>query len=257
MCLTDYAPDTQAFDLDRFSPDASQNSSHLDGSSEPAREHHHVDQVAGASSFNQQEYKSEMNVGAQESPRTTANAAKKSCNCIDSALRLLEALEIKTSIVNARTVDQILCFGKQALMECNRLLECQACVASSSFIMLLVVICQKLVLVFEELVHCISNEERISHKERRETWNSLSKESTASLGAFRIDTQEEWWGVFGTLTILQFRSLEILLDQLKLSAASWGWETHSAMLRLSESQIQKATCILLKAMQSPPQMVDR
>ena len=100
---TDCAPDTKAIDFDCFSPDASQNSSHSDGSSEPARKHHHVEQVADASSFTRKE--NESNVGAQESPRTTANSAKQSCNCIDLALRLLEALAIETSIVNARTVN--------------------------------------------------------------------------------------------------------------------------------------------------------
>ena len=110
---------------------------------------------------------------------------------MDSALRLLGALETKNHTLNAHTVDRILCSEKQALVEWNRLLDCQEYVASSSFITLLVVICQKLVWAFEKLVHCISDEEQRSDKERRRTGHQLSGASITSLGTFRIATRKE------------------------------------------------------------------
>lgn len=200
-----------------------------------------------------------MDRGIQYSPKIpddSAIIAKTSCICVDSAIRLLEALEIKTNQVDARTTDQVLSFGKCALVECHQLLECQSCIANSSFMMLLVVICQKLALAFEKLVNCISDEEQ-RLREKRKKAIPLDGESVASFGAFRLDTQEEWWSVFGTLTILQLRGLAVLLARLKVSAARWSWETQSKMLASSESQIQHATCILQKAMQSPLEMVER
>lgn len=259
-CRTDYALDTEASDLSHFSPDTSQSSSHAENASEDARDTHHQDKVADASSLNQKDCQKKSGTGghcsleAADSSKLVGNSV---CHCVDSALRLLEALEVKTSRVDARTIDHILCFGKRAMVECNRLLDCQACVANSSFMMLLVVICQKLVLTFEKLAHRISDEEQRLHDERKKIANPLNEESVVSLGAFRLDTQEEWWGVFGTLTVLQLRSLGILLDRLKVSAACWTWGTHSAMLDLMGLQVHNATSVLLKAVQSPLKVVDR
>ena len=174
--------------------------------------------------------------------RHTSNTAS-SCRCMSTALDILEVLEIKNSKMSLEAIDGILSFKKRALNQCNVMLECQGCNSHSQFMMLLVVICDKMVASFERLslscrdVHQQFNAE-VESKAKKGEGSAIFGGKSMSVGEYEVDLDEERCYLVRQLVMLQLRNLATFELRLKGIANGWSWDTHKTMLATIDKRLQ-------------------
>ena len=78
-----------------------------------------------------------------------------SCSCVESALVALEALELEGHLINPTLLDQNLQLKKQTLLHCAEILSCKACNRSSSLILLIILLCQRIAGSYERPSHLL------------------------------------------------------------------------------------------------------
>lgn len=138
-----------------------------------------------------------------------------------------------------RNVDSLMGFQKHAFTQCNVMLDCQSCNAASSFMMLLVVISQRLMSSFEGLLQALDGSfARHSDNDGPSQQGECGKKRLGHLGDFDIDRGEEWACLIGGLIMLQLKSLAAFLERLNGFAAGHKWDTHRAMLHDVERQMR-------------------
>ncbi|KAL8724113.1 MAG: hypothetical protein Q9166_008125 [cf. Caloplaca sp. 2 TL-2023] len=191
---------------------------------------------------------------------TSSHSTASSCRCMSTALDILEVLEIKNSKISLEAIDGILSFKKRALNQCNVMLECQGCNSHSQFMMLLVVICDKMVASFERLslscreVHqqmhidpsTLGNQQ--SQCPIQGTTNNNTKKSTEGftivdgkplfVGEYEVDLDEERCYLVRQLVMLQLRNLATFELRLKGIANGWSWDAHKTMLATIDKRLQ-------------------
>lgn len=175
-------------------------------------------------------------VGSLPSPASSHSPP--SCSCMHTALGILENLEVKNSRLNLDAVDHVLCFKKQALTQCNAMLDCRNCNALSGFMMLLVVICEKMVASFERLATSCHDQQKQQHHETpsglggwaKADGTGLGKGQSIFLGDYEVDLAEERWSLVRVLVMLQLKNLGNLLMRLRSVSSPWNWETHRTIL---------------------------
>ncbi|MCJ1383954.1 hypothetical protein MMC17_007068 [Xylographa soralifera] len=155
------------------------------------------------------------------------------CQCLTSALTVLETLSIEDSRTNWHRLGHLLQFTKGALNECNYLLECPRCSCVSNFMMLLIVVCQKTITTFEHVLVVLTERYQVRHSSRP----SQTVEASSKMGmdkgearvmavkGFEMEGEEEPC-LFGALTSIQLRSLGSLLVRIKTIMPGWKWEQH-------------------------------
>ncbi|KAL8950138.1 MAG: hypothetical protein Q9222_003815 [Ikaeria aurantiellina] len=173
--------------------------------------------------------------------RHTASGSANSCRCMSTALDILEVLEIKNSKMSLEAIDGILSFKKRALNQCNVMLECQGCNSHSQFMMLLVVICDKMVASFERLslscreVHQQIHE--IGDIKKTEGFTIVDGKSLF-VGEYEVDLDEERCYLVRQLVMLQLRNLATFELRLKGIANGWSWDAHKTMLATIDKRLQ-------------------
>ena len=165
-----------------------------------------------------------------------------SCRCMSTALEILEVLEIKNSKMSLEAIDGILSFKKRALNQCNVMLECQGCNSHSQFMMLLVVICDKMVSSFERLsLSCREVHNHITEvgdiKRAGEGFTIVDGKSLF-VGEYEVDLDEERCYLVRQLVMLQLRNLATFELRLKGIANGWSWDAHKTMLATIDKRLQ-------------------
>ncbi|KAL8661266.1 MAG: hypothetical protein Q9202_005750 [Teloschistes flavicans] len=170
----------------------------------------------------------------------TASGAS-SCRCMSTALDILEVLEIKNSKMSYEAIDGILSFKKRALNQCNVMLECQGCNSHSQFMMLLVVICDKMVASFERLsLSCREVHQQIAEvgdMKKAEGFTIVDGKSLF-VGEYEVDLDEERCYLVRQLVMLQLRNLATFELRLKGIANGWSWDAHKTMLATIDKRLQ-------------------
>ena len=160
---------------------------------------------------------------------------------MSTALDILEVLEIKNSKMSLEAIDGILSFKKRALAQCNVMLECQGCNSHSQFVMLLVVICDKMVASFERLsascreVHNTITE--VGDIKRAEGFTIVDGKSLF-VGEYEVDLDEERCYLVRQLVMLQLKNLATFELRLKGIANGWSWDAHKTMLATIDKRLQ-------------------
>ncbi|KAL8638652.1 MAG: hypothetical protein Q9228_004215 [Teloschistes exilis] len=164
-----------------------------------------------------------------------------SCRCMSTALDILEVLEIKNSKMSYEAIDGILSFKKRALNQCNVMLECQGCNSHSQFMMLLVVICDKMVASFERLsLSCREVHQQIAEvgdMKKAEGFTIVDGKSLF-VGEYEVDLDEERCYLVRQLVMLQLRNLATFELRLKGIANGWSWDAHKTMLATIDKRLQ-------------------
>ncbi|KAL8955858.1 MAG: hypothetical protein Q9193_006436 [Seirophora villosa] len=172
--------------------------------------------------------------------RQTPSGAS-SCRCMSTALDILEVLEIKNSKLSLEAIDGILSFKKRALNQCNVMLECQGCNSHSQFMMLLVVICDKMVASFERLsLTCREVHQQITEvgdTKKAEGFTIVDGKSLF-VGEYEVDLDEERCYLVRQLVMLQLRNLATFELRLKGIANGWSWDAHKTMLATIDKRLQ-------------------
>ena len=168
------------------------------------------------------------------------SATQSPCQCLTSALSLLETLAIQSVQPSAPTVARILHFKKRALAQCDALLDCQRCSSLSSFIMLLVVFCEKMVTSYERVLVILTAQ----YKARQggpsfaAAASERDEERRMAVKDYDVDMEEQPC-VFGSLASMQMRKMRAFLARVKGLLRRWNCELHVATVVSVEERLRQ------------------
>ena len=174
-------------------------------------------------------------------PKISDTLAPKPCQCMQIALQTLETLETDNNKFTSSTFDHILAVKKTAITRCTTILNCHTCGAASTFVMLLIVICEKILTSFEAWSSCHQGCKPVSSPvSSLGEPKANSKADNFFLGVYKVDSKDEQCSLLRSLAIVQLRQLHRLLNKIKELALSRGWKAHQAssasfLLRLEEA----------------------
>ena len=175
----------------------------------------------------------------------SANPANQaSCQCLTSALSLLETLATQSAQPSAPTVARILHFKKRALAQCDVLLDCQRCSSVSSFIMLLVVFCEKMVTSYERVLVMLTAQYKSRQGQSLETaggstaTSARDEERRMAVKDYDVDMEEQPC-VFGSLASMQMRKMKTFLARVKTVLRQWNCDLHVATVISVEERLRQ------------------
>ena len=183
---------------------------------------------------------------------TSSSERAASCQCLMSALTLLETLAIESARPSAPTVARILHFKKRALAQCNTLLECRRCSTVSSFIMLLVILCEKMITSYEQILAVLTKQYNLrqarllgsaTRYQSVESGNdhaahALDEERQVAVKDYDLDMEEQPC-VFGGLASLQMRKLKTFLTRVKAVLRQCHCDLHVVMVDSVEERLRQ------------------
>lgn len=181
-------------------------------------------------------------------PKISDSPRSSSCQCVQTALRILEVLETDNSKFNNSAFDHILGLKKSAISQCSLMLGCQACSAASAFVVLLIVICEKILISFEAWsTRYQGRKPRASEvsSEGERTDRNKGKIRKFFLGVYEVDSEHEQCSLLRSLAMVQIRLLHRLLNRLQDFVASRNWATHQASLASFVLRLEEAAAGLI------------
>ena len=157
-------------------------------------------------------------------------------------MQVLEALQIDSHKLTPSAFDRILGLKKQTIDDCTLMLECPTCVANSAFVMLLIVICEKLVMSFEawSTRYKGRNPSAPRRRESDDEHTENAHERKFYLGVYEVTLEEERCSLLRALAMVQLRRLIQVIGRLTSVATSQDWAAHLALLASCSSRSQGA-----------------
>lgn len=202
------------------------------------------------------------NVNGQMSPENDDISLHGHYSCLKTALILLEALNIQNLSITRQSLAQALRLDKNALACCKRLIHCDMCSVSSSFVMLLIILCQTIAASYERIMVVLTQENRDTHSSRSKHSNeatasaaplhntyqgsafptrSLEKDQLKvaqhiNLYGYDIDTEERS-AVFGAIARVQLQTLQALMVQIRGQLDGSNRASHITLVDLESNKI--------------------
>lgn len=180
--------------------------------------------------------------------KTPDSSSSSCCQCIQSALRILEGLETVNNKFSMSTFDQILGLKKDAISQCSLILACRSCTAVSALVVLLIVICEKLLTSFETWSTRYQGRKpkaSVDSCEGESNDCSNGKVKKIFFGVYEVDSEHEQCALLRCLAMIQLRNLHRLLHGLQEFAASKNWVTHQVSLASFVLRLEKAAAGLI------------
>ena len=175
------------------------------------------------------------------------------CRCLTSALTVLETVSIEDSRTNWDRLGHLLNFTKRALQVCNVLLDCPQCRRVSNFMMLLIVVCQKITTTFDHILVLLT--ERYQARQSARPNQAVATPSGMSTNpdegrvmavkGYEVDGAEEPC-LFGALTSIQLRTLGSLLVRVKTTMQAREWAQHVAIVDSVGERVKEQLELFLK-----------
>ena len=160
--------------------------------------------------------------------------AKALCQCPQAMFNLLEESESEYHRVGIRNMHIIIAQVKNALRQCNQVLDCNHCSLLSDHMMLAAVVLNKIVSIMGEVSRIY-----IQRHTLRGEFDHQSNGWNLSIGDYSIDLEVEWAAVMKVLiTILLERTLDMLGCLKRIARASLR-QTQLSMLGATEQKAKK------------------
>ncbi|KAI0392438.1 hypothetical protein F5Y17DRAFT_459859 [Xylariaceae sp. FL0594] len=177
---------------------------------------------------------------SSSSSSSSSNPYESSCSCYSQAIGTYEAIEVAAwgQREEWSNADDILRYQKRALSECEELLECRSCNRQSSYTMLVLSMCSRILATLEELsqggdCHKGGAAEKKRRKREERERNSSSSSSRGygiSIRNRQLDDDDEHLVVQSLLTARVAR-LGRLLSTLDGIVAEHSWPAHKGLIR--------------------------
>lgn len=170
-------------------------------------------------------------------PRTNSTAASSvGCSCRDIALKILEVLQPQRLRKPRQAVLQQLHFTKNIISQCQEIIECANCVKVSSLMVLVCVISENLVDVFEAVMLDWESKKSSSgqgslHAKSVEAGLTSAADHNHAFGDYQVDTIEEWLSMTACLLLFQINRLDTILTTLQKNAVTSDWDSQLVMLQ--------------------------
>lgn len=168
---------------------------------------------------------------------TKDTPSTQSCQCILTALNLLELLQTEDYRTDAGTVDNVLQRNKDGLAQCLELATCKACMNISSFTLLLINVCQVAVASFEKALSAIETQQPATNGSRAVDHDpedtpfpthQQTRRPSSFMGLYEINTLERVC-VFGALASLHLDNWNTFLMDLRGTLEHLRLDTQLAM----------------------------
>lgn len=175
--------------------------------------------------------------------RTTRTA----CNCLNLAVSLLESISIQDVQTNLQSVPQRIRQNKSALLQCRALHACLFCSKKSEFVMLLILLCQKIIISYQHIVVILTAQFNRLHRPNQDDEIQISVPTMESamatareveLREYQVDVEEEPC-VFGGVVQMQVKKMTAFLRILKTMLIAYTWPSHVAMLDLVGNDVKE------------------
>lgn len=180
-------------------------------------------------------------------PTSPSTPNETSCQCILIALDLLEKLQTEDHRSNSETVDHVLKLSKHALTQCLELSNCQACMNTSRFTMLVISLCQLVAASWEKAVSTLGIEPQRVHKEDTTGTDEegqyddvtediasperlQARDPNVYLRSYEVDDSEQLY-VFATLVRLQLGKWKAFLIGVRSVLSHLELETQYSMVQ--------------------------
>lgn len=171
-----------------------------------------------------------------------------SCQCTRSALQILQVLSsLFKPAEDLYAVEKTLYTLKQKIGKCRFLVECAASGRDSGFELLVIILCEKMTSIFEEISAAWERQlQAVARMRLRKTEGAVavtrdvypapqndngdSQYGRVTIGGYQMDTIEERHTVFGILIQLQLKRLINIMEKLKQNAVTENLVSHLAIL---------------------------
>jgi hypothetical protein len=134
------------------------------------------------------------------------------------------------------TLDTILAHQKDAVKHCNSMVRCLACIARSDYMMLLVIVIDKLA---DSCTQVVAKLVTFSTKGSGEAEAASGKGQKMHFGQYEIDTPTEKECVSRVLTALQLTNVLAVLARMLTIAASASRGSQLSALRVTEQRMRE------------------
>jgi hypothetical protein len=185
------------------------------------------------------------------------------CQCTTQVLSLLEAIVHHDTLGTLASVPADLSLNKRALVCCKKLLDCHQCSSNSSFVTLLILLCQQITTSYENIIGKLCEQFNEVHPDHQFTargddlsylqapaqervreqtcnegniLNGLTPDKRLPFKDYEVDVEEKPC-VFGDLTSMQLKTLVLFLVNLRELARGWSWGTHVLMVDAVERRV--------------------
>ncbi|KAH9993649.1 hypothetical protein F4779DRAFT_637304 [Xylariaceae sp. FL0662B] len=152
--------------------------------------------------------------------------------CIHTITLLIEELETLFHAMKPHKLEAVLSWQKKACDKCSSMLRCKTCYASPEQMMLLIMVCDKLIMLSRKLL-----------------WYALdASKSDCSLlvGEYEVEEHDERLAIIRHLSIYRVRSVAKLVADIKASPAVDGKQVQLMMLRNIEQQAERTINEVIK-----------
>ncbi|KAK9242872.1 hypothetical protein V1506DRAFT_43085 [Lipomyces tetrasporus] len=159
---------------------------------------------------------------ATRSPSMESNPST-SCQCGASAISLLETVSIEYIEATLLSVPRVICRSKPALSQCRKLLSCNRCSNTSEFLMLLIIICEKVTSVYQRTIIILTeqfhklyppNRKDEVHMAGLDMATARDADRSLNLREYDVEVEEEPC-VFGGVIQMQLKKVIAFLAILK------------------------------------------
>ena len=203
---------------------------------------------------------------ASQSHYHTSQTQGPTCDCFEAASRLLEHWEARKN----HPLDSLLGFYKATVYQLGSFLACQKCSTMSVFMMLPLLLCEKIISASPSILnHCSHTDtsryqglcKRVTDPQQTITPPNNPSSSPEmdlpdlrtgpselaggrprmSFGEYDIEPHEEWQSVSEVLILYRFTQLGTLLERYKSIAASTGWHTQLVLVEDLQKRLHGAT----------------
>ena len=167
------------------------------------------------------------------------------CQCLLMVGALLEEFETKKRLLDPATLDSILASHKEALTRCNVILSCSTCTARSEHMLLLGMITERLVALYESTISLYLEQVQrhysfgVSSNSMPQPQGPLDESNKIFLGHYKVDSPEEWSSLIQVLLVLQLRGLWGLLEGMKKAVAGGKSATQLPMVDTCERRVAR------------------
>lgn len=163
------------------------------------------------------------------------------CHCVTAALSLLEALEREDRHLSLVAVSRILGLEKRVLAHCSGILDCDPCRSMSSFMMLVILLCQRMSAIYQHIIDILllvqGQQQQSASAPNGENGDANSQRQVVYLGDCEVDASDMPC-VFGGLVTMRIRKFALYLIKLKALMVNRSWYTHCSMLSDIEERVQ-------------------
>ncbi|KAJ8096452.1 hypothetical protein POJ06DRAFT_48237 [Lipomyces tetrasporus] len=180
------------------------------------------------------------------SPSMESNPST-SCQCGASAISLLETVSIEYVEATLQSVPRVICRSKHALSQWRKLLSCNRCSNTSEFLMLLIIICEKVTSVYQRTIIILTeqfhklyppNRKDEVHMAGLDMATARDADHSLNLREYDVEVEEEPC-VFGGVIQMQLKKVIAFLAILKAVLGAFNWSSHLAMVQIVRDQAQE------------------